>query len=95
MNLRSVAIQPHKAAGTRRAPAKNMAEPNRHNCGTLWPTSSGLTFSCYEHDSADGARISEIDMNLSTMKKEGFSYEYHYRTKDRLALADFKINACE
>jgi len=39
--------------------------------------------------------MSEIDMNLSTMKKEGFSYEYHYRTKDRLALADFKINACE
>src|SRR6516165_6492235 len=34
MNLRSVAIQPHKAAGTRRAPAKNRAEPNRHNCGT-------------------------------------------------------------
>ena len=33
--------------------------------------------------------------NSSTMKKEGFSYEYHYRTKDRLALADFKINACE
>ena len=72
-----------------------MAEPNRHNCSTLWPTSSGLPLSCYEHDSADGARISQIDMNLSTMKKEGFSYEYHYRTKDRLALADFKINACE
>ena len=33
--------------------------------------------------------------NSSTMKKEGFSYENHYRTKDRLALADFKINACE
>ena len=33
--------------------------------------------------------------NSSTMKKEGFSYEYHYRTKDGLALADFKINACE
>ena len=31
----------------------------------------------------------------STMKKEGFSYEYHYKTKDGLALADFKINACE
>ena len=94
MNLRSVAIRPHKAAGTRRAPAKNRAEPNRHNCGTLGPTSSGLTFSCYEQDSADGARISEIDMNV-TMKKEGFSYEYHYRTKDGLALTDFKINACE
>ena len=33
--------------------------------------------------------------NSSTMKKEGFSYEYHYRTKDGLALADFKINAYE
>ena len=33
--------------------------------------------------------------NSSAMKKEGFSYEYHYRTKDGLALADFKINACE
>ena len=31
--------------------------------------------------------------NSSTMKNEGFSYEYHYRTKDGLALADFKINA--
>ena len=33
--------------------------------------------------------------NSSTMKKEGFSYEYHYKTKDGLALADFKIKACE
>jgi hypothetical protein len=33
--------------------------------------------------------------NSSTIKKEGFSYEYHYKTKDGLALADFKINACE
>jgi hypothetical protein len=33
--------------------------------------------------------------NSSTMKKEGFSYEYHYRTKDGLALADFKITTCE
>jgi len=33
--------------------------------------------------------------NSSTMKNEGFSYEYHYKTKDGLALADFKINACE
>jgi hypothetical protein len=33
--------------------------------------------------------------NSSTMKKEGFSYEYHYRTKDGLALTDFKISACE
>jgi hypothetical protein len=33
--------------------------------------------------------------NSSTMKKEGFSYEYHYKTKDGLALADLKISACE
>jgi hypothetical protein len=33
--------------------------------------------------------------NSSTMKKEGFSYEYHYRTKDGLALADFKVTTCE
>jgi len=30
-----------------------------------------------------------------TIKKEGFSYEYHYRTKDGLALTDFKITTCE
>jgi hypothetical protein len=33
--------------------------------------------------------------NSSTMKKEGFSYEYHYRTKDGLALTDFKVTSCE
>jgi hypothetical protein len=33
--------------------------------------------------------------NSSTMKKEGFSYEYHYRTKDGLALSDFKITTCD
>ena len=33
--------------------------------------------------------------NSSTMKKEGFSYEYHYRTKDRLALTDFRVTTCE
>ena len=33
--------------------------------------------------------------NSGTMKKEGFSYEYHYRTKDGLALTDFKVTACE
>ena len=33
--------------------------------------------------------------NSLTMKKEGFSYEYHYRTKDGLALTDFKITTCE
>ena len=33
--------------------------------------------------------------NSSTMKKEGFIYEYHYRTKDGLTLTDFKITTCE
>ncbi len=33
--------------------------------------------------------------NSSTMKKEGFSYEYHYRTKDGVALTDFKVTTCE
>ena len=33
--------------------------------------------------------------NSTTMKKEGFSYEYHYKTKDGLALTDFKITTCE
>jgi hypothetical protein len=33
--------------------------------------------------------------NSSTMKKEGFSYEYHYGTKDGLTLTDFKITNCE
>jgi hypothetical protein len=29
------------------------------------------------------------------VKKEGFSYEYHYRAKDGRALTDFKITNCE
>ena len=33
--------------------------------------------------------------NSSTIKKEGFSYEYHYRTKAGLALTDFKVTTCE
>jgi hypothetical protein len=33
--------------------------------------------------------------NSRTMKKEGFSYEYHYRAKEGLALTDFKITSCE
>ena len=33
--------------------------------------------------------------NSRTMKKEGFSYEYHYKTKDGLALTDFKVTTCE
>jgi hypothetical protein len=31
----------------------------------------------------------------STMKKEGFIYEYHYRTKDGRDLTDFKITTCD
>ena len=33
--------------------------------------------------------------NSSTIKKEGFIYEYHYRTKDGRALTDFKITTCD
>jgi len=33
--------------------------------------------------------------NSRTMKKDGFSYEYHYRTKDGHALTDFKVTTCE
>jgi hypothetical protein len=33
--------------------------------------------------------------NSLTMKKEGFSYEYHYRTKEGLTLTDFKVTSCE
>jgi hypothetical protein len=33
--------------------------------------------------------------NSRAIKQEGFSYEYHYKTKQGLALADFKINSCE
>ncbi len=33
--------------------------------------------------------------NSNTIKKEGFSYEYQYKTKDGLALADFKVTTCE
>jgi hypothetical protein len=39
--------------------------------------------------------VCENTDNSSTMKKEGFSYEYHYRTKDGLVLTDFKITTCE
>src|SRR5262249_7327605 len=31
----------------------------------------------------------------STTKKKSVSYEYHYKTKEGLALADFKITTCE
>ena len=53
-----------------------------------------------QFDAQETARQVQIGVctnadNSSTMKKGGFSYEYHYRTKEGLALADFKINACE
>jgi hypothetical protein len=32
--------------------------------------------------------------NLRAIKKQGFSLEYHYKTKQRRALADFKITTC-
>jgi|SRR6516164_1778069 len=31
---------------------------------------------------------------LRAVKEEGFSYEYHYKTKEGRALADFKITTC-
>jgi hypothetical protein len=53
-----------------------------------------------QFDAQETARQVQIGVctnaeNSSTMKKEGFSYEYHYRTKDGLALTDFKITTCE
>jgi hypothetical protein len=32
--------------------------------------------------------------NLRAIKEEGFSYEYHYKTKQGRALTDFKIATC-
>ena len=32
--------------------------------------------------------------NSRAIKQEGFSYEYHYRTKQGQALADFNITTC-
>jgi hypothetical protein len=32
--------------------------------------------------------------NLRAIKQQGLSYEYHYKTKQGLALADFKITTC-
>jgi hypothetical protein len=53
-----------------------------------------------QFDAQETARQVQIGVctnaeNSSTMKKEGFRYEYHYKTKDGLALADFKITTCE
>ena len=53
-----------------------------------------------QFDAQETARQVQIGVrtnaeNSSTMKKEGFSYEYHYRTKDGLALTDFKVTTCD
>jgi hypothetical protein len=53
-----------------------------------------------QFDAQETARQVQIGVcanaeNSSTMKKEGFSYEYHYKTKDGLALTDFKVTTCE
>jgi len=41
-----------------------------------------------------GLEFVQTPDNSSTVKKEGFSYEYHYRTKEGLALTDFNTS-CE
>jgi hypothetical protein len=53
-----------------------------------------------QFDAQETARQVQIGVcnnadNSSTMKKEGFSYEYHCKTKDGLALTDFKVTTCE
>jgi hypothetical protein len=53
-----------------------------------------------QFDAQETARQVQIGVctnadNSSSMKKEGFSYEYHYKTKDGLALTDFKVTTCE
>ena len=51
-----------------------------------------------EFDAQETARQVQVGVctkNSSTMKKEGFRYEYHYRAKDGLALTDFQITSCE
>jgi hypothetical protein len=53
-----------------------------------------------QFDAQETARQVQIGVctnadNSRTMKKEGFSYEYHYRTKEGLALNDFKITTCD
>jgi hypothetical protein len=52
-----------------------------------------------QFDAQETARQVQIGVctnadNSSTMKK-GFSYEYHYKTKDGLALTDFKVTTCD
>jgi hypothetical protein len=53
-----------------------------------------------QFDAQETARQVQIGVctnadNSRTMKKQGFSYEYHYRTKEGLALNDFKITTCD
>ena len=53
-----------------------------------------------QFDAQETARQVQIGVcnnaeNSSTMKKEGFTYEYHYKTKDGLALTDLKVTTCE
>ena len=53
-----------------------------------------------QFDAQETARQVQIGVcnnadNSSTMQKEGFSYEYHYKTKDGLALTDFKVTTCD
>jgi hypothetical protein len=53
-----------------------------------------------QFDAQETARQVQIGVcnnadNSSTMKKEGFSYEYHYKTKNGLALTDFKVTTCD
>ena len=73
---------------------------------TLVDVKYGRTHSTYwyvvdkadQFDPQETARRVQIGVcanadNSSTMKKEGFTYEYHY--KIGVALTDFKITSCE
>jgi hypothetical protein len=65
-----------------------------------WVSRTAVIDNADQFDAQETARQVQVGVctnaeNSSTMKKEGFSYEYHYRTKDGLALTDFKITTCE
>jgi hypothetical protein len=52
-----------------------------------------------QFDPQETARQAQIGVctnaeNLRAIKEEGFSYEYHYKTKQGLVLTDFKITTC-
>ena len=52
-----------------------------------------------QFDSQETARQAQIGVctnaeNSRAIKEEGFSYEYHYKTKQGLVLTDFKITSC-